>query len=201
MKVYYSPASPFVRKVLVSAHELGLADRIELLSCAAHPINRDQEIVAQNPLGQVPTFVTDDGSVMYDSRVICEYLDSLSPGRLLGSGENRWRALTEQSLADGLLNAALLVRYETFLRPQEFRWDSWTRSQLAKVDSVLDRLEAWAPQFADRVDLGTITVACGLGYLDFRFPDHGWRGSRPQLSQWFAVFEKRPSMQATTLRG
>ena len=201
MKVYYSPASPFVRKVLVSAHELGLADRIELLSCAAHPINRDQEIVAQNPLGQVPTFVTDDGSVMYDSRVICEYLDSLSSGRLLGSGENRWRALTEQSLADGLLNAALLVRYETFLRPQEFRWDSWTRSQLAKVDSVLDRLEAWAPRFADRVDLGTITVACGLGYLDFRFPDHGWRGSRPQLSQWFAVFEKRPSMQATTLRG
>ena len=113
MKVYYSPASPFVRKVLVSAHELGLADRIELLSCAAHPINRDQEIVAHNPLGQVPTFFTDDGSVIYDSRVICEYLDSFSPGRLLGSGESRWRALTEQSLADGLLDAALLARYET----------------------------------------------------------------------------------------
>ena len=201
MKVYYSPASPFVRKVLVSAHELGIADRIELLSSAAHPINRDQEIVGHNPLGQVPTFFTDDGSVMYDSRVICEYLDSLKPGRLLGSGDRRWRALTEQSLADGLLDAALLVRYETAVRPQDLRWGAWTQSQLGKVNSALDWLEAWAPQFGDRVDLGTITIGCGLGYLDFRFPDLGWRQSRPQLSHWFAQFEKRPSMKATTPRG
>src|SRR5262245_59568773 len=201
MKVYYSPASPFVRKVLVCAHELGLVDRIELLSCAAHPINRDEEIVAHNPLGQVPTFFTDDGSVIYDSRVICEYLDSLKSGRLLGSGDHRWRALTVQSLADGLLDAALLTRYETTVRPQELRWDAWTRSQLAKVSSALDRLEAWAPGFADRVDLGTITAGCALGYLDFRFPDLGWRPSRRQLSGWFAEFENRPSMQATRPRG
>ena len=87
MKVYFSPASPFVRKVLVAAHELGLSDRIERLACAAHPINRDMDIVAQNPLGQVPTFFTDDGRVLYDSRVICEYLDSLGQGRLFGSGD------------------------------------------------------------------------------------------------------------------
>jgi glutathione S-transferase len=201
MKVYYSPASPFVRKVLVSAHELGVADRVELLSCAAHPINRDQDIVEHNPLGQVPTFFIDDGTVIYDSRVICEYLDSLGAGRLLGSGDRRWRALTEQSLADGLLDAALLARYETAVRPQELRWEAWTQSQLDKVNSALNRLEIWAPEFRDRVDIGTITVGCALGYLDFRFPDHGWRAARPQLSNWFAGFEKRPSMQATIPHG
>ncbi len=200
MKVYFSPASPFVRKVLVAAHELGLSDRIERLACAAHPINRDVDIVAHNPLGQVPTFFTDDGRVLYDSRVICEYLDSLGQGRLLGSGDVRWQALTEQSLADGLLDAALLARYETAVRPEALRWDAWTRSQLDKVNSALDHLEKSVAQFGDRVDIGTITTACGLGYLDFRFPDLGWRTSRPQLARWFTEFEKRPAMKATSPR-
>ncbi|MET0527984.1 MAG: glutathione S-transferase [Microvirga sp.] len=200
MKVYFSPASPFVRKVLVAAHELGLSDRIERLACAAHPINRDMDIVAHNPLGQVPTFFTDDGRVLYDSRVICEYLDSLGQGRLLGSGDVRWQALTEQSLADGLLDAALLARYETAVRPEALRWDAWTRSQLDKVNSALDHLEKSVAQFGDRVDIGTITTACGLGYLDFRFPDLGWRTSRPQLARWFTEFEKRPAMKATSPR-
>ena len=200
MKVYFSPASPFVRKVLVAAHELGLSDRIERLACAAHPINRDMDIVAHNPLGQVPTFFTDDGRVLYDSRVICEYLDSLGQGRLFGSGDVRWQALTEQSLADGLLDAALLARYETAVRPEALRWDAWTRSQLDKVNSALDHLEKSVAQFGDRVDIGTITTACGLGYLDFRFPDFGWRTSRPQLARWFTEFEKRPAMKATSPR-
>lgn len=200
MKVYFSPASPFVRKVLVAAHELGLSDRIERLACAAHPINRDVDIVAHNPLGQVPTFFTDDGRVLYDSRVICEYLDSLGQGRLFGSGDVRWHALTEQSLADGLLDAALLARYETAVRPEALRWDAWTRSQLDKVNSALDHLEKSVAQFGDRVDIGTITTACGLGYLDFRFPDLGWRTSRPQLARWFTEFGKRPAMKATSPR-
>jgi glutathione S-transferase len=189
MKIYFSPASPFVRKVLVAAHELGLSGRIERLDCAAHPIDRDANIVAHNPLGQVPTFFTDDDRVLYDSRVICEYLDSLAHGRLFGSGDIRWQALTEQSLADGLLDAALLARYETAVRPETLRWDAWTRSQLDKVNSSLGHLEKSATKFGDRVDIGTITTACGLGYLDFRFPDLGWRTSRPQLSHWFAAME------------
>jgi glutathione S-transferase len=201
MKLYFSPASPFVRKVLLGAHELGLSDRIELLACAAHPINRDMDIVAHNPLGQVPTFFTDDGHVLYDSRVICEYLDSLGQGRLFGSGDVRWQALTEQSLADGLLDAALLARYETAVRPEALRWDAWTRSQLDKVNSALDHLEKLSTKFGDRVDIGTITTACGLGYLDFRFPDLGWRSSRPQLSRWFAEFGNRPAMLATAPPG
>src|SRR3954447_23493569 len=200
MKVYFSPASPFVRKVLVAAHELGLSDRIERLACAAHPINRDMDKVAHNPLGQVPTFFTDDGRVLYDSRVICEYLDSLGQGHLFGSGDVRWQALTEQSLADGLLDAALLARYETAVRPEALRWDAWTRSQLDKVNSALDHLEKSAAQFGGRVDIGTITTACGLGYLDFRFPDLGWRTSRPQLARWFTQFQKRPAMKATSPR-
>jgi glutathione S-transferase len=201
MKVYFSPASPFVRKVLISAHELGLSDRIERLACAAHPINRDPDIVAHNPLGQVPTFFTDDGRVLYDSRTICEYLDAFGKGQLFGAGDARWQALTNQSLADGLLDAALLARYETAARPQELRWDAWTRSQLEKVNSALDQFEHTTLKLGDRVDIGTITIACALGYLDFRFPDLGWRASRPQLSSWFSEFEKRPAMQATMPHG
>jgi glutathione S-transferase len=199
MKIYFSPASPFVRKVLVCAHELGLADRIEKLDCAAHPIDRDQTIVAHNPLGQVPTFFTDDGRVLYDSRVICEYLDALGDGRLFGSGEARWRALTEQSLADGLLDAALLTRYET-VWPENVRWDAWAKSQFDKVHSALERLETWAPEFDDRIDIGSITFGCALGYLDFRFPDFDWRRSHPLTANWFSAFAERPSMVATTLK-
>jgi glutathione S-transferase len=200
MKIYFSPASPFVRKVLVCAHELGLADRIEKLDCAAHPIDRDQTIVAHNPLGQVPTFFADDGRVLYDSRVICEYLDALGHGRLFGSGEARWRALTEQSLADGLLDAALLTRYETVWRPENVRWDAWANSQFDKVHSALKRLETWAPEFDDRIDIGSITFGCALGYLDFRFPDFDWRRSHPLTANWFSTFAERPSMVATTLK-
>src|SRR6266536_1901402 len=180
MKIFFSPSSPFFRKVLVSAHELGLAERIERLKSAAHPINRDQTIIAHNPLGQVPTFFTDDGRVLYDSRVICEYLDALAGGRLFGSGDARWCALTEQALGDGLLNAALLTRYETAWRPAHLLWEDWAKSQFDKVHSVLDRIETWAADFGERVDIGTITIACALSYLDLRFPDCGWRGSHPK---------------------
>lgn len=111
MKLFYSPTSPFVRKVMVVAHELGLADRLERLPSAAHPVNRDKSIISHNPLGQVPTLLTDDGQVLADSRVICEYLDDLAGGGLFPkAGAARWRALVDQTLGDGLLGAALLAR-------------------------------------------------------------------------------------------
>src|SRR3954451_22246874 len=122
MKIFYSPASPYVRKVMVVAHELGLADRIERLPSAAGPVARDAAIREHNPLGQVPTFFTDDGAVLYDSRVICEYLDDLGGGSFFGSGAARWRNLTDAALGDGLLGAALLARYEAVLRPEPLRW-------------------------------------------------------------------------------
>lgn len=194
MRIYYSPASPFVRKVTVCAAELGLT--LEHLPAAAHPINRDHRIVADNPLGQVPTLFTDDGHVLYDSRVICEYLDTLAGGGRLfpAPGPARWRALTEQSLADGLLDAGLLARYEELTRPPGQRSETWRNGQFDKIRCALDEMEKRAAGFGDRCDIGTITVGCALGWLDFRFGDLAWREGRPALAAWFERFDARPSM-------
>jgi len=125
-----------VRKCRVVAHELGLTDRIELVAAAAHPINRDRNVVAQNPLGKIPTLIADDGLVLYDSRVICEYLNALANGRLVPqTGPARWSMLAEQALADGIMDAAVLVRYETVLRPEPLRWNDWITGQMEKVTS------------------------------------------------------------------
>jgi glutathione S-transferase len=195
MQIYFSPASPYVRKVMVVAHELGLADRIERLPSAAGPVVRDATIRRHNPIGQVPTFLTDDGTVLYDSRVICEYLDDLGGGGFFGSGDARWRTLTDAALGDGLLGAALLARYEAVLRPEPLRWDDWTRGQMEKITDALDRMEAM--DLDGRVDIATVTFACGLGYLDFRFPDVDWRSAHPRLAAWYAAFSQRPSLVAT----
>ncbi len=123
MKIFFSPASPFVRKCMVVAHELGIADRIEKLPSAAGPVKRDATIIPKNPLGQVPTFITDDGQVLFDSRVICEYLNATQSGKLFpADGAARWARLTELALADGMTGAALLARYESVLRPEALRW-------------------------------------------------------------------------------
>lgn len=197
MRLYFSPASPFVRKVLVAAHELGLAGRIENLPSAAHPVQTDTTIAADNPLGQVPTFYTDDGRALYDSRVICEYLDVLGGGALFPAGEARWPALVRQSEADGLLDAALLARYEAVVRPAEHRWEPWNDGQMRKIGRTLDHFEASIAAIDGVLDIGTISVGCALGYLDFRFADLGWRPSRPKLADWYARFGERPSMVAT----
>ncbi len=198
MKIYFSPASPYVRKCMVTAHELGLVGRIEKLPSAANPVKRDASVVASNPLGKVPTLITDDDQILYDSRVICEYLDTLAQGSLFARGsKHRWQVLTEQSLGDGLLDAALLVRYEAMMRPEALRWADWTQGQMEKIASCLQALEARSGTLGERVDIGTITLGCALGYLDFRFPDYDWRSAHPQAAAWFAVFNQRPAMQAT----
>ena len=192
MKLFYAAASPFVRKCLVAAIELGLRDRIELVPAAAHPVNRDANVVARNPLGKIPTLITDEGLVLYDSRVICEYLNSLGDGSLVPRNETeRLRVLTQQSLADGVMDAGVLTRYETFARPLALRWNDWITGQLAKVNSGLDALEGEVADFDNRVDLGTIAFACALGYLDFRFATLGWRDARPNTAAWFEWFWAR----------
>jgi len=198
MKIYYAAASPFVRKCLVAAHELGLRERIELKTAAAHPVNRDMAVVAHNPLGKIPTLLTDDGAVLYDSRVICEYLNAQGDGRLIPrEGPARWSALVDQSLADGIMDAAVLARYETVARPEALRWNDWTTGQLQKVASGLDALEARAGGFGGRVDIGTIAFGCALGYLDFRFSSLGWRDKRRNVAAWYERFAARESMVAT----
>ena len=197
MKIYFSPFSPYVRKCLVVGHELGLNARIELLNSNAHPINRDREIIAKNPLGKVPTFLSDDGQVLYDSRVICEYLNDLANGTLLpASGRERWTTLTLQALGDGILDAALLARYEDVARPEAIRWTEWHAAQIDKVETALTSLETNQSQIDARVDLGTLTVGCALWYLDLRFPNLMWRDRFPKVAGWWAGFSQRPSMQA-----
>ncbi|MBP8306260.1 MAG: glutathione S-transferase [Burkholderiaceae bacterium] len=198
MKLFYSGASPYVRKCMVVAHELGLAARIEHLPAAAHPVNRDPNIVRNNPLGKVPTLLTDDGTVLYDSRVICEYLNDLGGGKLFpATGAQRWSVLTEQSLGDGILDAALLARYEGAMRPEALRWADWTAGQLDKIHCGLAAIDAKADSLGERVDIGTITMGCVLGYLDLRFDHLGWRQQHAKAAAWFARFNARPAMQAT----
>ncbi|TEA77504.1 glutathione S-transferase [Allopusillimonas ginsengisoli] len=202
MKIYYSAASPYVRKCMVVASELGLTDRIEKLACAASPVKMDLTVAASNPLGKVPALITDDGQALFDSRVICEYLNHLGQGKLFpdASGE-RWQALTEQSLADGLLDAALLARYETATRPAQHQWKDWTDGQMRKIANALGHFEAVVTQRAGQVDIGMITLGCALGYLDLRFSDYDWRSAYPGVANWYAEFSQRPSMQETIPHG
>lgn len=199
MKLYWGSASPYVRKVMVCAHELGLADRIEILDSAAHPVDRDTRIQAFNPLAKVPAAEARDGTVLYDSRVICEYLAAEAQDEMLfpAAGPARWRALRRQALGDGLLDAALLIRYERLARPEDLQWDTWIARQSDKISDALDAFAGELTSETTCVDIGTITAACALAYLDFRFPDLPWRDDRPGLAAWSAEFSARPSMIAT----
>ena len=199
MKLYYSPTSPYVRKVTVTAIEIGLDADLERVAADIHA--PDPAFVAANPLSKVPALVTDDGLVLYDSPVICEYLDSLHGGhRLFPDREPAlWQALRRQALADGILDAGVLCRMET-LRPEEKRWPDWTTRQWGKVMRGLNVLAYEAGSFADEpLTIGHIAVGCALGWLDFRFPED-WRRGRPELAAWHEGFSARPSMRTTVPR-
>jgi glutathione S-transferase len=198
MKIFFSPTSPYVRKCMVTAHEVGLVDRLELLPASAHPVTRDQAIIASNPLGKVPTLVSDDGHALYDSRVICEYLNDLGQGRLLAKdGALRWEALTLQSLGDGILDAALLARYETAVRPEALRWTDWIQGKIDAIHTSLRYLEEHPELFQRDFNLGLLTVGCALWYLDLRYPDLAWRQNYPQLARASEPVLQRESMQQT----
>jgi glutathione S-transferase len=198
MQLHYNVASPFVRKVMAVASETGLASRIEPVKRLPSPVAPVAELNSDNPLGKVPCLLTDDGVALYDSRVICEYLDSLHQGPKMfpPAGAARWTALRRQALGDGIMDAAVLTRYETFTRPEAVRWDAWIDSQKQKFRRGLDALEAEGTTL-DVVDIGTLAIACALGYLDFRFADEDWRARRPRLAAWFEQFAKRPSIATT----
>lgn len=198
MKLFYSPASPYARKVMAFAYETGQADQIELVTCSTTPVNRNQNVVAVNPSGRVPVLILDDGTSLFDSRVICQYLDHHHKGPKMypADGAARWETLRREALGDGLLDAALLARYETALRPKDKFWPEWLKGQMDKIDSSLDQMEKDVAGRSD-VDAGQIACACAIGYLDFRFSDHEWRAARPKLAAWFGAFRERPSMVLT----
>ncbi len=197
MKLRYSQTSPYVRKVLVVALEAGLEGRIERVPTNVQDPKTD--LPDDNPLGKVPTLITDAGEALYDSPVICEYLDSLHDGAKLfpAPGPARWQALRLQALADGILDAALLRMIEEVRRPEELRWAGWSKRQASKIDRGLDRLEQDAGQLAGDLTIGGIAVAAALGYLDFRFGTDDWRSSRPALAAWGDAILQRPSFVAT----
>lgn len=203
MKLFFSAASPYVRKVMVVAHEKGLAGRIDRIDCKVSPVARNRELAAHNPLAKVPCLLLDDGRALVDSRVIAAYLDGLAePALNPPAGAARYDALTLEALADGLLDACLLVRYETLLRPAELQWNEWRDGQYARIDGALDLFEArWIERLDGPLTIGVIAVACALGYLDFRFAGRDWRTARPQLAAFFARLGERPSMQATLPSG
>jgi len=199
MKLLYSPHSPFALKVRILATEKGLIDRIELVGTTPSPITRDPTAAAANPLAQIPTLLRDDGTPLADSRVICEYLDSLPGPQLFpASGETRWQALADQSLADGMTAAAQLCRHEKQTRPQDLQWSAWNDGQWQKVTFGLDHFEAKAGTWGDRFDIGSIATVCALAYLDHRFADFDWRSAHPVLANWYDSLD-RPSLSRTRL--
>lgn len=200
MTLCYSPSSPFVRKVMVLLHETGQVERVALQNAQLTPINTDAGVVASNPAGKLPALRLADGTALHDSRVICEYLDQQHVGAPLipASGSARWRRLTLASLADAILDAAVLSRYETFLRPEEKRWDNWLDGQSEKIERALAYFEQEAlAEIHSHFDIAAIGLACALGYLDLRQPELGWRERNPGLAGWYAEVSQRPSMQAT----
>ncbi|MDF3865189.1 glutathione S-transferase family protein [Pseudomonas denitrificans (nom. rej.)] len=198
--LFHAAASPFVRKVMVLLHETGQIDSVELYAAVHTPIAPDAGVLHDNPAGKIPALRLADGQTLSDSRVILEYLDQQHAGEPLipREGAARWRRLTLASLADAVLDAAVLIRYETAMRPQEKHWDKWLDNQQLKIVRTLAYFDGPAhAELAGRFDIAAIGVGCALGYLDFRQPHWNWRAEYPQLAKWFAEVSQRPSMQAT----
>jgi glutathione S-transferase len=200
MKLLFNPVSPFARKVHVVARERGLIDRLTLQPVAPLPTKPVAELAQANPIGKVPALLLDDGSALYDSRVIAEYFDSIgTAGTPLfpASGAARWTALRRQALGDGIMDAGVSIRYERAVRPPERLFPDWVEGQRKKILQSLDVLEQEARSLFGEPTIGHVAIACALGYLDFRFADEGWRKERGALAEFYSAFSARPSMQAT----
>jgi glutathione S-transferase len=199
MKLITADASPFVRKVRILILELGLQDAVTLVDPGQiTPISNNDRLNVVNPLGLIPALELDDGDSLTDSPLICEYLNHIADGPFFPSDpERRFKTLRLQALADGILDLSVALRYETAMRPAELQWQTWTDNQNVKVERGLDALEARCGEFEPSPLIGEITVACALGYRDFRFADNDWRGGRPALTQWFEQMMQRDSLAST----
>jgi glutathione S-transferase len=201
MKLLYQTHSPYARKVLVAAHEMGLAAKLDVIHHETSPLLRNDDVFALNPLGKVPVLICADGLVLFDSDVICEYLDDLHDQRKLIPVDRsaRFLALRIQALAQGIADAGIAVRWEAERRPQHLRWPTLQEGQLQKIALACDFLERELD--LDRaLDIGDVALATALSWIEFRdvYPfAHG----RPRLASWYARFCTRPSMLATALSG
>jgi glutathione S-transferase len=199
MKLHWSPRSPFVRKVMVFAHDVGVADQFECVRTVAAMMKPQPVLMIDNPLSKLPTLVLDNGTVLYDSSVICEYLDHLHGGPKLFplAFEERMTALRRQALGDGLLDALVLWRGE-LSRPAEQQSQPYLKSFSVRNEAVLASLEREAPALeTSPYSIGHVALGCALAYLDFRFAERQWRRDFPQLARWHATFATRASVRAT----
>ncbi len=197
MKLHWSPRSPFVRKVMIVAHELGLVDRIACVRTVAATTKPHLALMEDNPLSKIPTLVLDDGTVLYDSPVVCEYLDGLHAGPKLYPEDPKARltALRQQALGDGFLDFLLLLRNERErAQPSDVHISAYTTKKQAVLGALDREADALA---ASPFSIGHIAVGCALSYLDFRFADENWRKSYPRAARWHADFAARPSVRAT----
>jgi len=197
VKLHWSPRSPFVRKVMIVAHECGLVDRIACVRTVAATSKPHAELMKDNPLSKIPTLVLDDGTVIYDSPVICEYLDALDGPTKLFPNEPKARleALRRQALGDGFLDLLVLLRDERMrAQPSE----AHKASAAVRKAAILKNLEADAAALASApFGIGHIAIGCALSYLDFRYADEDWRKDHPRLAGWHTTFVARPSVRAT----
>lgn len=198
MKLYWSSRSPFARKVMVTAHELRLAGRIRTERVVVSAAAPNAEVMAANPLNKIPTLILDDGTALYDSRVICEYLDTLHAGPKLfpADASARWAALRRQALGDGLMEV-ILLRLGEQARPPATQSEKHLSAYRLKIATALDRLESEAEGLAGPPGIDHIAIGCALAHLDFRFAAENWRAGRATLARWYGDFARRPSMQAT----
>lgn len=201
MKLYHAQASPFARMVMVVLHETGQAADVALVATEGSAVDPGSMPLGRNPLGKIPTLERADGPALYDSRVICRFLDDLGQGGLYPAGARLWETLTLEATAHGICDAAILMVYEARLRPEAIRHAPWVEGQWNKIARTLDALEGrWMSHLAGPLDIGQIATGCALEYLDFRHQDRDWRAGRPALAAWQAGFAKRPSLESTRPR-
>jgi glutathione S-transferase len=198
MKLLSNPLSPYGRKVKIAMAMKGLEDKIEIVTIDTNPLD-NPEISKANPLSKIPALIAENGTAIFDSHVICEYLDSLAPSPVLfpRGGQERWQTLVLGALADGILDAALLLVYEKRFRPEAIRHAPWQQRQQGKIDRALDHLEGNPPAWGASPDYGHLTLASALGYLDFRH-EGKWRAGHPKLVAWLDKFAKAvPAFEKT----
>ena len=196
MKLHWSPKSPYVRKVMVCAHELGLVPRLERVRSVAAMLKPNERLMRDNPLSKIPTLVLDDGFALFDSAVICEYLNDLAHGPLFPKqGMDRWQALRWQAFGDGLLDALVLWRNEREReQPLPALMDAFERKTRCALQQLDDETQALAEL---PLSIGHVALGCALGYLDYRFEALAWRSAAPRLAEWHAELRRRPSFAST----
>jgi glutathione S-transferase len=199
MKLTYSPASPFARKVRIAAIELGLIDKIEFVPTSVSPGQPNDEYTRITPLKKLPVMILDNGDVILDSYVIVEYLDELAGGNRLipASGAARWKVKSEHSMLQGMLDSMLLCRYEAMVRPEALRWKAWSDDHWHRAWMGMARFEQQPDLLSRPFDIASIGLVCVLGYADFRFGDCGWRKTYPKLDAFYQKMLERESVKVS----